>query len=128
MKFSPWRTRFVPAHLRRYSKVTGAGIADFAGFAEEIVERIQFATQEVKSFGERIDALQHLISHARTGSDNLGQHDGSIPAIVADLSRNANAIQNQRGTLADLATQVTGLAMKSRAGWPAPCHRCRLAM
>lgn len=102
-------------YLRTFAvtaKITGAGIADFAGFAEEIVERIQFATQEVKSFGERIDALQHLISHARTGSDNLGQHDGSIPAIVADLSRNANAIQNQRGTLADLATQVTGLAMK----------------
>ncbi|MDH4440982.1 MAG: hypothetical protein QE284_11415 [Rhizobium sp.] len=102
-------------YLRTFAvtaKITGAGIADFAGFAEEIVERIQFATREVKSFGERIDALQGLISHARTGSDGLARHDRAIPAIVEDLGRNASAIQTQRSTLADLAAQVTGLAMK----------------
>ncbi|PYB69852.1 hypothetical protein [Rhizobium wuzhouense] len=102
-------------YLRTFAvtaKITGAGIADFAGFAEEIVERIQFASQEVKSFGERIVALQDLITHARTGSDGIAQHDQSIPAIVGDLGRNANAIQTQRSSLADLASQVTSLAMK----------------
>lgn len=102
-------------YLRTFAvtaKITGAGIADFAGFAEEIVERIQFASQEVKSFGERIDALQGLIDHARTGSDGLTRHDRAIPAIVGDLRSNANAIQIQRSSLADLAAQVTSLAMK----------------
>ncbi|KQW24220.1 hypothetical protein ASE36_21405 [Rhizobium sp. Root274] len=102
-------------YLRTFAvtaKITGAGIADFAGFAEEIVERIQFATQEVKSFGERISALQGLIDRARTGSDGLTRHDHAIPAIVEDLGRNANAIQTQRNSLAQLAAQVTGLAMK----------------
>lgn len=102
-------------YLRTFAvtaKITGAGIADFAGFAEEIVERIQFASQEVKSFGDRIGALQNLIDHARMGSDGLARHDHAIPAIVADLGRNASAIQTQRTALADLAAKVTGLAMK----------------
>jgi hypothetical protein len=102
-------------YLRTFAvtaKITGAGIADFAGFAEEIVERILFASQEVKSFGERIGALQGLIHHARTSSDGLTRHDHAIPAIVEDLGRNANAIQTQRDALAQLAAQVTGLAMK----------------
>jgi ABC-type transporter Mla subunit MlaD len=102
-------------YLRTFAvtaKITGAGIVDFAGFAEEIVERIQFASQEVKSFGERIAALQDLIDHARTGNDGLARHDRAIPAIVEDLGRNASAIQTQRSTLADLAAKVTGLAMK----------------
>lgn len=102
-------------YLRTFAvtaKITGAGIADFAGFAEEIVERIQFASQEVKSFGERIAALQGLIDHARTGSDGLTRHDRDIPLIVEDLGNNANAIQTQRKSLADLAAQVTSLAMK----------------
>ena len=102
-------------YLRTFAvtaKITGAGIADFAGFAEEIVERIQFATREVKSFGERIDALQGVIERARTGSDTVARHDHAIPTIVHDLGQNAKAIQIQRGALADLARQVTGLAMK----------------
>jgi hypothetical protein len=102
-------------YLRTFAvtaKITGAGIADFAGFAEEIVERIQFASQEVKSFGERITALQDLIDHTRTGNDGIARHDRAIPAIVEDLGRNASAIQTQRSSLADLAAKVTGLAMK----------------
>lgn len=102
-------------YLRTFAvtaKITGAGIADFAGFAEEIVERIQFASQEVKSFGERITALQDLIDHTRTGNDGIARHDRAIPTIVEDLGRNASAIQTQRSSLADLAAKVTGLAMK----------------
>ncbi|MFN3718575.1 MAG: hypothetical protein ACK4UW_06675 [Rhizobium rhizophilum] len=102
-------------YLRTFAvtaKITGAGIADFASFAEEIVERIQFASQEVRSFGERIHALQDLIVHARSGSEALDRHDLSIPSIVDDLGHNAGAIQTQRSTLSDLAGKVTGLAMK----------------
>jgi hypothetical protein len=102
-------------YLRTFAvtaKITGAGIADFAGFAEEIVERIQFATQEVKSFGERIAALQDLIDHARTGTSGLARHDHAIPIIVEDLGRNAGVIQIQRNSLAGLAAKVTGLAMQ----------------
>lgn len=102
-------------YLRTFAvtaKITGAGIVDFASFAEEIVERIQFASHEVNSFGERIHALQDVISHARSGTRLQGQDDHSIPQIVGDLGRNADAIRTQRGALADLASQVTGLAMK----------------
>ncbi len=102
-------------YLRTFAvtaKITGAGIADFAGFAEEIVERIQFATQEVQSFGERIATLQALINRARAGTDGLAGHDRAIPIIVEDLGRNAGAIQIQRNSLAGLAAKVTGLAMQ----------------
>ena len=102
-------------YLRTFAvtaKITGAGIADFAGFAEEIVERIQFASSEVKGFAERIHALQELISHVHIGTGAIASPRHDISAIVGDLRQNAEAIQNQRTALADMARQVTGLAMK----------------
>lgn len=102
-------------YLRTFAitaKITGAGIADFAGFAEEIVERIQFASQEVGSFGERIHALEGLISHVRSGTGDFDRRGLSIPAIVEDLGRNADAIATQRSALGHLARQVAALAMK----------------
>ncbi|MCZ4291692.1 hypothetical protein [Hoeflea alexandrii] len=102
-------------YLRAFAmtaKITGAGIADFAGFAEEIVERIQFATREVQAFAECIHSLQHMVHSAHAGGEVLAAHEHAIPAIAQDLVRNANAIQTQRKTLADIADQVKDLALK----------------
>ncbi|MEM5474640.1 hypothetical protein WNZ14_23205 [Hoeflea sp. AS60] len=102
-------------YLRAFAmtaKITGAGIADFAGFAEEIVERIQFATREVQAFAECIHSLQGLIHSANAGGEVLAVHEHAIPAIAQDLVQNANAIQTQRKTLADIADQVRELALK----------------
>lgn len=102
-------------YLRTFAvtaKITGAGIADFAGFAEEIVERIQIASEEVKGFGQRIRALEDLIGQASADLVNLNGQDSSIGSIVEDLGRDAQAIEMQRRTLADLASQVADLGMR----------------
>ena len=48
-------------YLRTFAvtvKITGAGIAEFAGFAEEILERIHSGTNEVNTFAQQLGALE----------------------------------------------------------------------
>ena len=102
-------------YLRTFAvaaKITGAGIEDFAGFAVEIAERIQFASTEVQALADRIRNLEALIDHAVSGSQGLSDHEHKIPGIVEDLARNGEAIRAQRNTLADIARKVTELALK----------------
>ena len=47
-------------YLRTFAvtaKITGAGISDFAGFAEEILERIQEGTRQVNDFAGKLSTL-----------------------------------------------------------------------
>ncbi|MGR6468457.1 hypothetical protein [Rhizobium sp. PAMB 3182] len=103
-------------YLRTFAttaKITGAHIPDFAGFAVEIIERIQFATKEVKSLSDRIATLHGMIRQASLASGSkMSRHDDDIPRIVADLENNAKAIKAQREALGKVATKITDMAHK----------------
>lgn len=103
-------------YLRTFAttaKITGAHIPDFAGFAVEIIERIQFATKEVKSLSDRIATLHGMIGQATAVSGSkMSRHDADIPLIVADLKNNAGAIKSQREALGKVAAKVTDMAHK----------------
>ncbi|MCO6188602.1 hypothetical protein [Rhizobium sp. L1K21] len=103
-------------YLRTFAttaKITGANIPDFAGFAVEIIERIQFATREVASLSSQIGELHGMIALAsKAGGEKMQQHADGIPAIVADLSANAEAIEVQRAALAKVATKIGDMAQK----------------
>jgi methyl-accepting chemotaxis protein len=103
-------------YLRTFAmtaKIAGAGIPDFADFASEIAERIQFATKEVQALSERINTLGAMIaSGADAGSGSLDKFEDAIPVISRSLVKNAEEIQSQRRSIAAIAAKVTELARK----------------
>ncbi|WP_143102720.1 hypothetical protein [Rhizobium sp. NFR07] len=101
-------------YLRTFAvtaKITGAGIEDFAGFAEEILERIHTGTRQVNEFG---DKLQHLGaglgSVMARGEKIIASYETAIPAIVSDLSRGGADIGGQRKVLVERAERVRKIA------------------
>ncbi|MBB3290125.1 MULTISPECIES: hypothetical protein [Rhizobium] len=103
-------------YLRTFAataKIAGARIPDFSSFASEIVERIEFATKEVKALSLQIRSLEVQIETAAASEDgSLAQHLNGIPSIVQRLVSNAEEIQVQRRNLSELADTVAGLARK----------------
>jgi len=97
-------------YLRTFAttaKITGAAIPDFAGFAEEILERIQFGTREVNALGAKISTLAGVIGAASAGGgEALERFRRSVPDIAGNLSRNAADLTGQRRHLSQLAARV----------------------
>ena len=103
-------------YLRTFAataKIAGARIPDFSSFASEIVERIEFATGEVKALSGQIHVLEGGIKSAAASEDgSLGHYLDDIPSIVQRLLSNAEEIQTQRRGLSTLADTVAGLARR----------------
>ena len=101
-------------YLRTFAttaKITGAAIPDFSGFAEEILERIQYGTSEVNALSSKIGALGTVIGTASAGGgEALERFRRSVPEIAANLSRNAADLTAQRRHLSQLAARVGALA------------------
>lgn len=97
-------------YLRTFAttaKITGAAIPDFSGFAEEILERIQFGRSEVDALGAKITTLSTVIGSASTGGgEALERFRRSVPDIATNLSRNAADLTAQRRHLSQLAAKV----------------------
>ena len=97
-------------YLRTFAttaKITGAAIPDFAGFAEEILERIQFGSSQVNALGAKIGMLGTVIETASAGGgEALERFRRSVPDIAGNLSRNAADLTAQRRHLSQLAAKV----------------------
>ena len=97
-------------YLRTFAttaKITGAAIPDFSGFAEEILERIQFGRKEVDALGAKIGTLGGVIDAASSGGgEALERFRRSVPDIAGNLSRNAADLTAQRKHLSQLAGKV----------------------
>ena len=103
-------------YLRTFAttaKITGANIADFAGFAVEIVERIQFASREVQAVSERINSLHKMVDLASRANDSsLQQYEHSVPETVDNLGRSAKDIRTQRQSLSEISAKVADMTRK----------------
>lgn len=97
-------------YLRTFAttaKITGAAIPDFSGFAEEILERIQFGASEVNALGAKIGTLGGVIGAASAGGgEALVRFRSSVPDIAGNLTRNAADLTAQRRHLSQLAGKV----------------------
>jgi hypothetical protein len=97
-------------YLRTFAvtaKITGAGIADFAGFAEEILDRIHAGTRQVDEFGDKLKNLGAGLGSVRgRAAATIRQYEATVPGIVADLLAGGAAIGTQRATLVGHAAQV----------------------
>ncbi|MBB3457851.1 hypothetical protein FHT86_006169 [Rhizobium sp. BK313] len=101
-------------YLRTFAvtvKITGAGIAEFAGFAEEILERIHSGTNEVNTFAQQLGALERELKVAMTfGANTAKAYDRNVPQVVGALERDARTIAAHRKELATIAAQVGAIA------------------
>jgi hypothetical protein len=101
-------------YLRTFAvtvKITGAGIAEFAGFAEEILERIHSGTNEVNTFAQQLGALERELKVAMTfGATTARAYDRNVPQVVGALEKDARTIAAHRKELAVIAAQVGAIA------------------
>ncbi|KGD98273.1 hypothetical protein [Rhizobium sp. YS-1r] len=101
-------------YLRTFAvtaKITGAGIADFSGFAEEILERIQEGTRQVNDLASKLGTLGHGLGPVMAkGKAILARYDEKIPQIVAGLSNGAAEIGQHRKLLVERAARVRAVA------------------
>jgi hypothetical protein len=101
-------------YLRTFAvtvKITAAGLSEFAGFADEIGERIQFGAAQCDRFAEQLREMHAQLKVAQRFSGSIvDEYTGVIPEIMAALERDAALIFAHHGNLAALATQVKVLA------------------
>lgn len=92
-------------------KITGAGISEFAGFAEEILDRIRSGTGEVNNFAGQLNALEKELKVAQTFGSGIAQrYEQTVPAVAGALQRDAQTITAHRKKLGEIAKQVGLLA------------------
>lgn len=101
-------------YLRTFAitvKITGAGVPEFAGFAQEILERIHSGTDEVNSFGNQLNALEKDLRLAMaSGTATSKAYDATAPRVIDALERDAKTINAHRKDLATIASQVGAIA------------------
>ncbi len=101
-------------YLRTFAltaKITGAGIPDFAGFAEEILERIQSGSSEVNRFATQLSTLDSQLRRARGFAATIAtEYSKTVPQIVTDLKENAAKVGTHHQKLGKIAQDVSRLA------------------
>ncbi|WP_313617407.1 chemotaxis protein [Agrobacterium sp.] len=92
-------------------KITGAGIAEFSSFADEIRERIQFGADEVGKFGTYLETMRQQLGKARNFSAAiLKDFQATIPEIIDGLKRNSALVSAQHREMKQMAAQVKTIA------------------
>ncbi|NVP58391.1 chemotaxis protein [Mycoplana rhizolycopersici] len=92
-------------------KITGAGIAEFAEFADEIRDRIHSGAEEINHFAVELDKMQSELANARgLASGILGDFRKTIPEIVANLGENARRMRAQHEQMAKIAAEARSVA------------------
>lgn len=101
-------------YLRTFAvtaKITGAGIADFAGFAEEILAKIQEGSRQVNDLAGKLSSLGHGLGPVMIkGKAILASYDETVPQIVSGLSNGAAEIGKHRKLLVERAARVRTVA------------------
>ncbi|WP_206513417.1 chemotaxis protein [Rhizobium phaseoli] len=101
-------------YLRTFAvtvKITGAGLAEFAGFAQEILERIYSGTDEVNRFAAHLDSLDKEVKLAAAFGASVSKgYADTVPAVAAALRDDAAKIAEHRKHLGVVAREVGAIA------------------
>ncbi|WP_184694950.1 MULTISPECIES: chemotaxis protein [Rhizobium] len=101
-------------YLRTFAvtvKITGAGLAEFAGFAQEILERIYSGTDEVNRFATHLDSLDKEVKLAASFGASVSKgYADTVPAVAAALRDDAAKIAEHRKHLGVVAREVGAIA------------------
>ena len=101
-------------YLRTFAvtvKITGAGLAEFDGFAQEILERIYSGTDEVNRFAGHLDILEKEVKTALAfGAAVSKGYAETVPAVAKALHDDAQRITTHRQNLGAIAREVGAIA------------------
>ncbi|WP_206427927.1 chemotaxis protein [Rhizobium sp. CIAT894] len=101
-------------YLRTFAvtvKITGAGLPEFAGFAQEILERIYSGTDEVNRFATHLDSLDKEVKLAASFGASVSKgYADTVPAVAAALRDDAAKIAQHRKNLGVVAREVGAIA------------------
>ncbi|MEK1896419.1 MAG: chemotaxis protein [Rhizobium sp.] len=101
-------------YLRTFAvtaKITGAGLPEFAGFAQEILERIYSGTAEVNGFAAHLDSLEKDVKVALSfGTAAARSYSETVPDVARALQDDARKIAEHRKNLAAIARDVSAIA------------------
>ncbi|OWO92694.1 chemotaxis protein [Rhizobium esperanzae] len=101
-------------YLRTFAvtvKITGAGLAEFAGFAQEILERIYSGTDEVNRFAAHLDSLEKEVKLAASFGVSVSKgYADTVPAVARALRDDAAKIAEHRKNLGVIAREVGAIA------------------
>lgn len=101
-------------YLRTFAvtaKITGAGLPEFADFAQEILERIYSGTAEVNGFAAHLDSLEKEVKVALSfGTAAARSNSETVPDVARALQDDARKIAEHRKNLAAIARDVSAIA------------------
>ncbi len=101
-------------YLRTFAvtaKITGAALPEFAGFAQEILERIYSGTVEVNGFASHLDSLEKEVKVALSfGAATAHSYSETVPDVAGALQDDARKIAEHRKNLAAIARDVSAIA------------------
>ncbi|KQV66123.1 hypothetical protein [Rhizobium sp. Root1220] len=101
-------------YLRTFAvtvKITGAGLPEFAGFAQEILERIYSGTGDVNGFAAHLDRLEKEVKTALAfGATVSKSYSETVPEVTKALQEDAGKIAAHRQHLAVVARDVSATA------------------
>lgn len=97
-------------YLRTFAitvKITGAGLDEFSGFADEIRERIQSGAEEIDRFASKLAHMRSQLDTARAFSDSiLTDFRETIPKIVSSLNTSSDQLATQHQSMTGIANEV----------------------
>lgn len=97
-------------YLRTFAitvKITGAGLDEFSGFADEIRERIQSGAEEIDRFASKLAHMRSQLDTARAFSDSiLTDFRETIPKIVTSLNTSSDQLATQHQSMTGIANEV----------------------
>lgn len=92
------------------TKITGAGIEEFVGFANEIALYVKDADDQVVRFNERVGEINHQLDDA----SSLGRHTVStitslVPEVCSTLLASMHALEKRGSDLGKAAARAANL-------------------
>ncbi len=93
------------------TRITSAGMPEFAGFADDILSAVADASSQVLAFAERVGTLNAQLKAARNGGETaIATFSTTVPAVADALLAAANTIEHRRRDLCKIAAQAAKVA------------------
>lgn len=93
------------------TRITSAGMPEFAGFADDILSAVADASSQVRAFAERVGTLNGQLRAARLGGEAaIATFGTTVPAVADALLSAAATIEQRRRDLGKIATQAAKVA------------------
>ncbi|WP_010215593.1 hypothetical protein [Sphingomonas sp. PAMC 26621] len=96
-------------------KVAAAGADGFGGFADMMIDRLDVAETEMRSFAMQLETVTRGVAAAQAAEQSLARESARvIPEVPRRLSRDALALQEEQASAGILANRIVDAAREVR--------------